>query len=68
MYEYPTTKKIEISKSNISLTNLADSLGVNYKILKQYNPWLRDKKLTNKSSKTYTIILPIKDEVYIFKN
>tara|TARA_B000000565_G_scaffold243308_1_gene209469 strand:+ start:205 stop:1146 length:942 start_codon:yes stop_codon:yes gene_type:complete len=68
MYEYPTTKKIEISNSNINLTNLADSLGVNYKILKQYNPWLRDKKLTNKSSKTYTIIIPVKDEVYIFKN
>ena len=42
-------------------------LGVNYKILKQYNPWLRNKKLTNKSTKTYTIILPIKDEVYIFQ-
>ena len=68
MYEYPTTKKIEIKKSNINLINLADSLGVNYKILKQYNPWLRNKKLTNKSTKTYTIILPIKDEVYIFKN
>ena len=68
MYEYPNTKKIEISKSNINLTNLADSLGVNYKILKQYNPWLRDNKLTNKSSKTYTITIPVKDEVYIFKN
>ncbi len=68
MYEYPNTEKIEISKTNINLTNLADSLGVNYKILKQFNPWLRDKKLTNKPSKTYTIILPIKDEVYIFTN
>lgn len=68
MYEYPNTNKIEISKSNINLINLADSLGVNYKILKQYNPWLRDKKLTNNSSKTYNIILPVKDETYIFKN
>ena len=65
MYEYPTTKKIEISKSNINLTSYA---GVNYKILKQYNPWLRDNKLTNKSSKTYTIIIPVKYDVYIFKN
>ena len=68
MYEYPNTKKIEISNSNINLTNLADSLEVNYKILKQYNPWLRNNKLTNKSSKTYTITIPVKDEVYIFKN
>lgn len=68
MYKYPNTKKIEISNSNINLTNLADSLEVNYKILKQYNPWLRNSKLTNKSSKTYTITIPDKDEVYIFKN
>lgn len=68
MYEYPNTKKIEISNSNINLTNLADSLEVNYKILKQYNPWLRNNKLTNKSGKTYTITIPVKDEVYIFKN
>ena len=59
---------MKISKSDIDLFKLSDSLGVNYKILKQYNPWLRDKKLTNKSNKTYIITLPVLNDIYIFKN
>ena len=67
LYKYPDTKKIILSQSNVNLANYSDSLGVNYKILKEFNPWLRDKKLTNKSSKRYTIILPNPAEVHIFK-
>ena len=68
LYKYTSTRKLKISKSDIDLFKLSDSLGVNYKILKQYNPWLRDKKLTNKSNKTYTITLPASNDIYIFKN
>ena len=68
LYKYPSIRKIEISKSNIDLVTLSDSLGVNYKILKQYNPWLKDKKLTNNSNKTYIITLPVLNDTYIFKN
>ena len=67
LYKYPDTKKIILSQSNVNLSNYSDSLGVNYKILKEFNPWLRDKKLTNKSSKRYTIILPKIEESHIFK-
>ena len=67
LYKYPETKKIILSQSNVNLANYSDSLGVNYKILKEFNPWLRDKKLTNKSSKRYTIILPNPEEAHIFK-
>ena len=67
LYKFPDTKKIILSQSNVNLANYSDSLGVNYKILKEFNPWLRDKKLTNKSSKRYTIILPNPAEVDIFK-
>ena len=31
---------------------------INYKILKYYNPWLRDKKLDNLNKKKYIIELP----------
>ena len=67
LYKYPDTKKIILSQSNVNLANYSDSLGINYKILQEFNPWLRDKKLTNKSSKRYTIILPNPEESHIFK-
>jgi hypothetical protein len=33
---------------------------INYKVLKIFNPWLRDKKLSNTSGKTYYISIPRK--------
>ena len=44
-----------------SVSNFADyaaQLGINYKILKLHNPWLRDNVLENKSGKAYAIKLP----------
>ncbi len=36
----------------------AKSHGIDYETLRTYNPWIRSKKLTNKSGKTYTVKLP----------
>lgn len=66
LYKVIETKKINVSDKNIELSVFADSVGINYKILKQHNPWLRDKKLTNKSGKTYLFTIPEKHEVNIF--
>ena len=41
--------------------------GYNYKILKYYNPWLRDIKLSNKSGKSYSIQLPDEGSISIIK-
>jgi len=38
----------------------ASKYAINYKVLKIFNPWLRDKKLSNTSSKTYQISIPRK--------
>lgn len=32
--------------------------GIDYATLRDYNPWIRAKKLTNKSGKTYTVRIP----------
>lgn len=32
--------------------------GINYAILKEHNPWIRSKSLTNKSGKTYMVKIP----------
>jgi len=67
LYKEIETVHILLNKSNVDLASYSDSLGINYKILKQFNPWLRDKKLTNKSEKTYTITIPQSQEINIFK-
>lgn len=38
----------------------ADRYSINYKVLKIFNPWLRDIKLSNTSRKTYQISIPRK--------
>jgi len=51
-----------------SVTDFADysrSYGINYFILKMYNPWLRDNYLTNRSKKSYSIKLPREGSIEI---
>lgn len=58
LYDVIPTKKIEIDSSITDLAAFAKEQGINYKILKIHNPWLRDKKLTNTSGKKYVIEIP----------
>jgi membrane-bound lytic murein transglycosylase D len=59
LYELFPTRKIEIDSTINNLADLAISQGINYKILKIYNPWLRDSKLENKNRKKYTLEIPL---------
>lgn len=56
-YNIPT-KKIVIDTTITDLAKFAKTQGVNYKILKIHNPWLRDKKLTVTTGKKYEIEIP----------
>ncbi len=56
-YQIPT-KKIVVDSSITNLAVFAKSQGVNYKILKLHNPWLRDKVLLNAAGKKYEIEIP----------
>ena len=56
-YQIPT-KKIVVDSSITNLAAFAKSQGVNYKILKLHNPWLRDKVLLNAAGKKYEIEIP----------
>lgn len=51
---------VEVSGSIENLGDFATKYGVSYRMLKVYNPWLIDSKLTNKNRKTYQIKLPRK--------
>ena len=58
LYELYPTRKLEIDSTVTNLADFAIRQGVNYKILKLYNPWLRGSKLENKTKKKYLIELP----------
>lgn len=58
LYQNLPSKKVEIDSTITDLADFAKAQGINYKILKIHNPWLRDKKLTNAAKKKYRIEIP----------
>jgi membrane-bound lytic murein transglycosylase D len=58
---------ITLDSSVADLADYATSLGINYFILKMYNPWLRDNYLSNKTKTAYTIRLPKEGSIEIIK-
>ncbi|MEE9448674.1 MAG: lytic transglycosylase domain-containing protein [Ignavibacteriaceae bacterium] len=64
---YHPLKYYEV-KLDSSVTDLADFAAlydINYKILKMYNPWLRENYLNNDEGKNYKIKLPEKGSIEI---
>ncbi len=68
LYPPLRTYAIKIKSAIDDWTGFALSHGVNYKILKYYNPWLRDTSLANKKRITYEIMLPLKGSIKIIGN
>jgi len=67
-YEMYAPLKYNIEVLDSSVSNFADyaaSLGINYRTLKLYNPWLRDNKLNNKKKKVYEIKIPEEGSIEI---
>ncbi len=59
LYVNLPSKKIVVDSTINDLAAFAKTQGINYKILKIHNPWLRDKKLMNASKKKYEIEIPL---------
>jgi hypothetical protein len=59
--------EVHLDSSVADIADYAKSLGVNYFILKMYNPWLRDNYLSNKTMKTYTIKIPKEGSIEIIQ-
>jgi hypothetical protein len=59
LYPKINTKKIMVDSTITNLSTFAISQGINYKILKTHNQWLRDKKLDNPTKKIYEIEIPL---------
>jgi membrane-bound lytic murein transglycosylase D len=58
LYKQEELRYVEVKETIPDLIRFAKQQGVNYKLLKRYNPWLRDDRLTVKRGKVYRIALP----------
>jgi len=58
LYTLEKTKIIEVDTVITDIAQFSKNLGINYKVLKLHNPWLRENKLNNKSQKLYQLKIP----------
>jgi len=54
---------LQVDSSINNLVDFAIGQGITYKQLKNFNPWLRSDKLTNKTGKTYNILIPSQQQL-----
>ncbi len=57
--------EVKLDSSVTDLADFASLYDINYKILKMYNPWLRENYLNNDEGKNYKIKLPEKGSIEI---
>ena len=60
-YEPITYKTVEVDTAITNIARFSKQMGVNYKLMKLYNPWLIQNHLNNKSRKLYHIALPVSE-------
>lgn len=58
LYKHIPTYKVAVDTAVTDFAKFSKRFGINYKILKIHNPWLREAHLNNKSRKQYYIEIP----------
>lgn len=58
LYQQDSVRMVEVDSTIPDLVDFALAQGTNYKLLKRFNPWLRDDRLTVRKNETYQIALP----------
>ncbi len=58
LYDQEKIHYVEVSEDIDDLVEFARNQGINYKLLKRHNPWLRRDELKVKKNKTYKIAIP----------
>lgn len=67
LYKPMDFKTVTVSSEIADLAAFARQNNVTYAQLKDFNSWLRDRKLTNKQGKTYTLLIPTRESLYYRK-
>lgn len=65
LYPRFDTYDVKVNYPVKDFAQFAKKYGINYKILKIFNPWLRDSFLKNKSRKTYVLEIPKGGEINV---
>ena len=60
LYPVIPSHKVVVDSTVVDFADFAAEHGTNYKILKFFNPWLRDTRLSVSGGKSYEIIIPEK--------
>jgi len=60
LYKSIPTYKVEVDTAVTDFVAFSKQFGINYKILKLHNPWLREPHLNNKTRRKYWIDIPKK--------
>tara|TARA_R110002049_G_scaffold3795_3_gene27523 strand:- start:57200 stop:58123 length:924 start_codon:yes stop_codon:yes gene_type:complete len=58
LYDNVPTYTVKVDTAVTDFSKFAKNFGINYKILKIHNPWLREPNLNNRSRKLYEIEIP----------
>lgn len=64
LYKPIRTTAVKVNKEIPDLAAFAKEQGITYRILKDFNPWLRDRVLPNKTGKEYVFKIPVKEDLY----
>lgn len=60
LYQPEPVRYVEVNETIKDLVSFSLEHGINYKLLKRHNPWLREDRLTVKRGKHYQIAIPLK--------
>jgi membrane-bound lytic murein transglycosylase D len=60
LYPVIELQEIQVDSAITDMISFSRKFETNYKLFKMFNPWLRGHKLTNKSKKHYTMLIPEK--------
>lgn len=64
LYRPIRTREVKVDRSIPNIAEWAISQHSSYHQVKEFNPWLRDNKLTIRPGRTYTILIPETDDMY----
>lgn len=63
LYQPRKYRTVEVKGPVADWSEWAKKQGINYSILREENPWIRSKSLTNKAGKTYKVRVPLAESL-----
>jgi membrane-bound lytic murein transglycosylase D len=62
LYKEEPLRYVKVNETIKNLIAFSNQQGINYKLLKRHNPWLRDERLTVKKGQSYNIAIPVTEK------